>query len=506
MKQKKKIKNIVLATVFGIVLFVSVLAYFSANWYISVFGDMGFESILSTLTTGVGGTAGDLTGDYLKGALIPSVLSALVATVFLFGLTKRKLMLYIGKKLRLCLYPFSRFFAVLISLILSIALVCNAAVIVGLDDYIKVLKQYSTIFEKEYVDPEEVEIKFPKTKRNLIYIWLESMETSFLPTDLGGGNDVNPISELYELAKDNVNFSQNNSVGGFYSPYGTNWTIGALVAQTSGIPLKTPLGIAAADYGKDSFLPGITSLSNVLEKAGYYQALMVGSRSEFGSRKQYFEQHGVDKIYDLHVARNTGVIPKDYCVWWGMEDAKLFDWAKEELVKISEQEKLFAFSMLTVDTHHVGGYVCDLCENNFDEQYENVLACSSRQVLDFVNWIKKQDFYENTTIIICGDHPTMDAEYISSNLVEGYKRVVYNCYINAAVEPVKEKNRVSSTVDLFPTALAAIGCKIPGERLGLGTNLFSEKSTICENISLEKFEQELAKKSKYYENNFYSKE
>lgn len=41
--------------------------------------------------------------------------------------------------------------------------------------------------------------------------------------------------------------------------------------------------------------------------------------------------------------------------------------------------------MLTVDTHFTDGYVCELCQNQYDEQYSNVIACSSRQVSEF--WI-----------------------------------------------------------------------------------------------------------------------
>lgn len=506
MKQKKIIKNIILTAIFGIVLFISVLAYFSANWYIKVFGNTGFDSILSTLTAGIGGTGGDLMGNYLKGALVPSVCITLVIAPILFALTKRKLMVYIGQKIKFCLYPFPRIFSIMISLILSGTLIFNAAVSVGLKEYIEVLKQRSTLFEKEYVDPSEVKIKFPKTKQNLIWIWLESMETSFFPADLGGGNDVNPMPELYELAKDNINFSHNDSVGGFYTLTGSTWTVGALVSQTAGVPLKVPLGFNANTYGQDSFLPGITSISNILKKAGYYQTVMVGSDAKYGGRKQYFEQHGVDKIYDYNSAKSTGVIPEDYHVWWGLEDAKLFAWAKEELVKIAEQDQPFAFSMLTVDTHHVGGYICNLCKNDFDEQYENVLACSSRQVSQFVDWIKQQDFYKNTTIVICGDHPTMDATYYANNIDPEYTKTVYNCFINAKAKPVNEKKRVAATFDLFPTVLAAIGCKIPGERLGIGTNLFSDKSTLGEQMGKDELDYEIKKNTTYYDKHFFIKE
>ena len=41
---------------------------------------------------------------------------------------------------------------------------------------------------------------------------------------------------------------------------------------------------------------------------------------------------------------------------------------------LASEEQPFNFTMLTVDTHPIGGYVCEDCENNFDEQYFNVLA------------------------------------------------------------------------------------------------------------------------------------
>ena len=42
---------------------------------------------------------------------------------------------------------------------------------------------------------------FPEEKRNLIYIYLESMETTYFNKDEGGALEVNIIPELYELAQ-----------------------------------------------------------------------------------------------------------------------------------------------------------------------------------------------------------------------------------------------------------------------------------------------------------------
>ena len=83
-------------------------------------------------------------------------------------------------------------------------------------------------------------------------------------------------------------------------------------------------------------------------------------------------------------------------VFWGFEDEKLFDYAKEDLTRIASSDEPFNYTLLTVDTHFEDGYVCDLCENEFGEnQYANVFACSDRQVSEFVKWIQNQDFYDN---------------------------------------------------------------------------------------------------------------
>jgi len=231
----------------------------------------------------------------------------------------------------------------------------------------------------------------------------------------------------------------------------------------------------------------------------------VGSDVRFGGRKVYFEQHGVDEILDIYTARKDGIIPSNYFVWWGMEDLYLFEYAKQKLTELSAKEQPFAFTMLTVDTHHVGGYQCELCQPSASgETYDQSISCSSRQVAGFVNWIKSQPFYDNTTIIIVGDHESMDNGYFERNVAGDYRRMLYNCIINPAANALRKTDRQFTTLDLFPTTLAAIGCTIEGDRLGLGTNLFSGKNTLCEKYGFEAFNDELSKASDYYEENFWN--
>ena len=490
-KNKRTKKSIFAGVLCTLLLLLASICFFSAQWYIKKFGQTGFDSILYTLLAETSGTDAAVLESFRKSALLPAVIAWLILSVLFW---QRK----IGKQ----------WVKTVVSLVLSVAMLLHAAFTVELPAYIGYLCQQSTIYQENYVDPLAANITFPEQKRNLIYIYLESMENSYMDTESGGALQCNVMPELTALAGDeeNINFSHTDGIGGFQNMTGASWTIAAMVAQTAGIPLKVPIGLGNNDYGQDSFLPGVHTLTNVLHNNGYYQTLMVGSDANFGGRKNYFEQHGLDETFDIFTARKEGIVPEGYYVFWGMEDLHLFDFAKQKLTAISQQEQPFAFTMLTVDTHRTNGYVCEKCVGLWGEQYENVISCSSKQVAAFVDWIKQQDFYENTTIIIAGDHITMDEEYISRNVPDDYDRTVYNCIINSPISTQHNKNRQFVAADMFPTTLAALGCKIEDDRLGLGTNLFSGKKTLVEEMGYDAFEEQLAMSSRYYTKHFFAGE
>ena len=495
-RRKKRVSTIWACS---ITLFLAFLSFFSARWFVNVYGRIGFDSILYTLSSSLGGLEPELLTQYLLKALLPCVLFTAFVVIIVFFLPRKKCGKYEHGRQRLT-------GSVILCILLALILLCVAAFDCGLVEYAVDQLSDTPLYETYYADPGSVKITFPDSKRNLIYIMLESMETSYLSKDLGGAMEENLIPELYTLAKNNLCFSDTKApVGGFHTTAGATWTIGSMVAQTAGIPLKTPTE-DVNKYGAEGepFLPGATTLTNILHNNGYYQALMVGSDVRFGGRKVYFEQHGMDEILDIYTARKDGIIPRDYFVWWGMEDLHLFEYAKQKLTEISAKDQPFAFTMLTVDTHHVGGYQCELCEESVSgETYDQSISCSSRQVADFVEWIQDQSFYENTTVIIVGDHESMDNGYFERMVDEDYQRMMYNCILNPAVKPVRKTNRQFTALDLFPTTLASLGCTIEGNRLGLGTNLFSGMNTLCEKYGFETFNDELSKASDYYEANFW---
>lgn len=64
--------------------------------------------------------------------------------------------------------------------------------------------------------------------------------------------------------------------------------------------------------------------------------------------------------------------------------------------------------MENADTHFPDGFLEKDAPTPFDKQYSNVIFHSQKQIYDFVKWIQAQDFYDNTTIVLTGDHLSMD--------------------------------------------------------------------------------------------------
>lgn len=485
MSKKKKVIMIVK----GVGLLVSTIAMllcFSIKWMFDTWANLTMDELIYHLKAPLEGTNEDMIWDYILKCILPTIIIFIIVYVIMKMINKK------GKKN-------GKFLGVIC--VVSIGVMCisiyNVWTKLDVGEYISGQNEFSTFIDDNYVDPRDVDIVFPEKKRNLIYIFLESMETTYTDEKNGGAFEENVIPELTKLAQENEDFSgKSKKLNGGYSLTGSTWTMGAMFAQTSGLPLKISISANEMDTQK-SFFPGIVTIGDILGDAGYSQTLMIGSDATFGGRRLYFTDHGNYDIFDYNYAAQQGMLSDEYPVWWGYDDQKLFEFAKEKLNELSAQDEPFNLTMLTVDTHFEDGYVCDKCDDKFgDNQYANVMACSSKQVKEFVEWVKQQDFYEDTTIVISGDHPTMDSDFCE-NVDENYGRRVYTAYINASDSPKSSMTRTYTTFDNFPTTLAAMGVTIEGNRLGLGTNLFSSEQTLSERYGLENEEKEMKKNSEF---------
>lgn len=473
----------------GLFLLLTSLIGFGSFWGLSKWGKIDIDEIIFQLQSPLEGTESGILNDYILKGLLPAVLVFLFYVIVQIILGKQKKE---GVRVR---------FTVFVAALSAIACLGVSRYVwteLRIGEWLSAQNSETDFVKDHYVDPAKVKLSFPEKKRNLIYIYMESMESGYADKAAGGFFSENLIPELTKIAQENEDFSgEGEQIEGGYSYVGTAFTTGGIFAQSAGLPLRVSIGANNMDT-QSSFFPGITALGDILEEEGYRQVFMCGSDAVFGGRSLYFRDHGSFEIMDHPYAIEKGLLPSDYKVFWGYEDEKLFEFAKKTLEELAGGDKPFNLTMLTVDTHFPDGYVCRLCENRFPEnQYANVMACSSRQIASFLSWIKEQDFYENTTVVLCGDHPTMSHRF-DKELKDTAERKAFTAYINSAVDPkAPDQRRKYATLDIFPTTLASLGVKIPGDRLGLGTNLFSDVQTLTERYGFETMEKELKNRSAF---------
>lgn len=497
-KSKRMFKAIILLS--AMFSFIGFLAIGSARWVSTNFGGVGLQEIMYTISQPIQGTDTSQVFSYIISPLNNAIFFSLSFILVMVLLIIRFYPLHSRLDRKRLYFGIVHSIPIIVSVIF---LVGGLTLGIGEFGYSEVKAYFfekSTLFEDEYVAPDKVALTFPEEKRNLIYIFVESFESSYTSKELGGTLSENLLPELTSMIESGeaINFSATDSIGGALASPGTGFTVGGMVAQTSGIPLTVADGLNENDYGNtSSYLPGAYSVGEILATAGYNQAILMGSDAGFAGRDKYFSSHGNYEIRDIFYTEDRGWLPKGYRKWWGFEDEKLYDFAKKSLTELSEEPGPFNFTMLTADTHFPEGLVTDNTPEIYDNQYHNVIHYTDHQLSEFIHWIKEQPYYDNTTIILSGDHLTMDTGF-AAEVPEGYTRSIFNMIINPVNEVTNTKNRIFTTMDMFPTTLGALGVEIDGDRLGLGTNMFSKKKTIPEEMGYDEFCNDLLKRSAYY--------
>lgn len=498
---KKSWKTVGVKVVSVIFFGIGTFFFFFSKWFIDYFGNITPEQFLFNLNSPIKGTSSDVYTDIMMTpvfSIVASIVIFLIIINFNYDLfinvknTKKKILSQKGL----------RIITFIISTVCLVAGITYGVKKLSLVEVYKTFVSDSSYIKDNYADPRNVKMSFPEKKRNLIHIYLESIENTYFSKDLGGYMNVNLMPELADLSKEGIHFSESDKFGGPYQTYGSSWSVAAMINMDTGLPLKVPMG--GNSYGKSgSFLPGAVSIGDILKAQGYEQTIMFGADADFGGLTTYFTTHGDFNIFDYKAAKEKKLIPQDYNVWWGFEDDKLYEYAKDEITRLSKTGKPFNFTMETADTHFPDGYLSKNAAKKYDSQYANVIAYSTKEAVKFIKWIQEQPFYKDTTIVVTGDHLSMDKEFFK-DFDKSYHRTIFNLILNSPVTTDRVKNRQFSPVDMYPTILSSMGVEIEGDRLGLGTNLFSDKDTLIERDGLKTVDKGFGDKSNFFNNTFIS--
>lgn len=192
--------------------FLGFLASNSAYWTKSYFGNVGIDEIFYTLSQPLTGTDQGQIYAYLLGPLLNSIVITQIIIILLYFM----IMIRSSKTTRIVKFPKkSCFLSIFFTVILLLANIVLGLNKLGFNELKAYFFEKSTIYEDFYVDPNSISITFPEDKRNLIYIFVESLETTYLSSAVGGAQQENLMPNITELSySDGLNFSNQKLLGG----------------------------------------------------------------------------------------------------------------------------------------------------------------------------------------------------------------------------------------------------------------------------------------------------
>jgi len=341
----------------------------------------------------------------------------------------------------------------------------------------------STLYKKHFEDPKEA---ISLAQKNLIVIFLESMTNNF--------SKYTP--ELNSWKEKGISFNPGGT-----SVSGTSWTIAGITSALCGIPLNMPLTDEEYTGKLPTYLPNAICIMDLMKNARYNQLSIQGSSANFTQIRDFWTAHGNVEIRDnLHYER-TKEIPPNYNVFWGMEDKKTLAFAQQSLDSLAKLSNPFALYISTIDTHQPDGYLDSSCQHNEENQYKNVLRCSSSMIGEFLSWIQKQSWFENTVVAVVGDH-IIQGLAAKAGLPQNEELYTTAFFINSGFEN-KNSQRSFSNLDYAPSILEALGWELPHHGFGLGRSLFSNEKTMLEIYGLDSLNTLLRQRSIQYDHFLY---
>lgn len=219
---------------------------------------------------------------------------------------------------------------------------------------------------------------------NIILIIWESLTGKFVES-IGG--EPNVTSNLNKLSKEGILFS-NFYGNGDRTDKGIIAILSGYYPQTNRSIIKIP--------SKARKLPMLTSK---MMKLGYETSFYYGGDLNFGNMNTYFRNSGVTNFVD-----GSHFNKKDWSSKWGAYDHVFLDTLAKDLSKV--QEKPFFKIALTLTSHEPFEFPGEFKfgKDNKENMFRSSHAYTDKAIGKFVDFAKKQPWWNNTLVVIMSDH------------------------------------------------------------------------------------------------------
>jgi phosphoglycerol transferase len=326
-------------------------------------------------------------------------------------------------------------------------------------------------FSNAYVNPKTIKFDEPAKKKNLIILYVESLEQGLRNKKIHGVNLVESIDNIKGV-----------TIPNFVPAPGTRWSMAGMLSSQCSFPLKPYYG-GYHDLPR-IFFPNAICLGDILARFGYKQYFLSGPDIKFDGMDRFYNHHGYQQTIGKNEWRKRGLSPKLFTSWGaGPHDDTLLEEAKKIIQQNHSANQAYNLTLITTDTHAPKGFPSPRClEQEKLSGFRGTYKCTSRFISNFINDLKKENLLNNTVVVIMGDHPFMENPFQSHLFPDPryvYIKFIYDDYS----KPSRDK---MTHFDVAPSILDLLGIvNSSHSRFGLGVSLFSKVDTKKHNDHFE---------------------
>ncbi|HLR42443.1 MAG TPA: LTA synthase family protein [Pseudogracilibacillus sp.] len=308
--------------------------------------------------------------------------------------------------------------------------------------------------------------------KNIIFISAESLQTFVIENTLHG-EEITPF--LNRLLDDPSTFYFEN----FYHQTAQGKTSDSeFITENSLYPIAS--GAVFFTHAQNDY----EAMPEILKRHDYKSVVFHANTDTFWNRNQIYENLGIDKYYD----HDSYEIDETNVVGWGLKDKDFFE---QSIPHMTELEAPFYAKLITLTNH----FPFDLDEEDstlaqYDSssrtlnQYFPTVRYMDEAIEQFFMQLKLNGLYEDSVIVIMGDHDGISAnhnkamaQYLNKEEITSYdymqlQRVPFFIHIPGYDEG-KRMDKIAGQVDIKPTLLRLLGLETSHD-IYFGNDLFHD--------------------------------
>ncbi|PFK45517.1 hypothetical protein COI93_07955 [Bacillus cereus] len=308
--------------------------------------------------------------------------------------------------------------------------------------------------------------------KNVILISMESTQ-NFVINKKINGKEITPF--LNQFIKESYYFDN------FYHQTGQGKTSDAeFIVENSLYPLDR--GSVFFTHANNEY----TATPEQLKEHGYYSAVFHSNDKTFWNRDVMYPALGYDRYFNLNDYTGT----EQMSVGWGLKDKEFFE---QSIPKLKSLPQPFYTKFITLTNHFP--FLLNPEDQYINEynsgsdvlnRYFPTVRYTDEALKLFINQLKEEGLYDNSVIVIYGDHYGISenhnaamAQFLGKESITPFDSMQLQrvpLIIHVPGQEGKTISKVSGQIDLKPTLLHLLGIKT-NQPIEFGTDLFTKSAS-----------------------------